>query len=143
MPRRVERAAASRRLDDEHRVGQSGDDGVAREKLRRERVRAGFVRREHGPAGGADALGEFAVAPREEARVSPAQHADGRRSGVERALVSGGVDAEREPGDDAASGRSQVAREQPGEPSSVGRCRPRAHDRDTRVRQNLRIPGRP
>ncbi len=106
-PRRDQRSRRQRRLDDQHAAGKAADQPVAPRKVFLARRRARQELR-HDPAASRDAPREIAVARRIDA-IGPRAD-DGERRGFrrERALVRGGVDAERESRHDRQAGRRQA-----------------------------------
>src|SRR5579863_3267736 len=101
--RGIERAAASRCLDNDDRVRERRNDPIALEELPWECRVVGFKRREHRAAGCDHLLRKRAITPRKELVVPASEHADRRSAHVQRTLVRCSIDAERQTGDDAAS----------------------------------------
>ena len=83
---------------------------------------------------GDDLVGERGVLGRIDARVAAAEHGDG--AGRKAGAVGGGVDAARQPGDDAEAGLAEIARDGLRELDAGGRGVARADDGDQRPVQD-------
>ena len=126
--RRVQGAAARRRLDDQDRVGDRRHDAVTGQELPGLGDLVRRIGREHGAPARDDPLAEPCIARREEAAVAAAQNRDGGGAGLERALVGGGVDPERQSRDDAAPRAAELGGEPTGEAAAVRGGRPGTYD---------------
>src|SRR6185437_2940627 len=101
---------------------------VALQELRRIRLMVRRERREHRAAVLDHAFRQASIAGWKEAFVAAAEHANRRRSRLERPFVGGGINAERQARDNAATRRAEVRRKTARERLAVRRRGSRAYD---------------
>ncbi len=133
-----QRATTQRRLDDEDSETESGDQAVPAWEVRGQRRRSRRTLGDHRPR-----LEELAGEPGVRLRIDSirtgGQDRHARRTGVERAPVSGGIDSASQPAGDDQSTRRKLAGEHPS-PIAPAACRgPGADDGDLGAIEDPRI----
>jgi hypothetical protein len=135
-----QRAGLLRRLDDDGRRGERGDDPVAGHEAPAVRVRARGHLRDHRAA-----LGDGRVQPPAARRIGDVrargEHADRRPGRLERARVRRRIDPERQPRDDRYPRGRQAATDAARDVEPVRGCAPRPdHGDAVRIRQRVDRP---